>query len=255
MAGGRFKLSRAISDLGGGPVIMGIENNEKKVNLAVKLVGPQLVIYRDFYAKEWKQDLRSLDWVGGGPPCVWCSKAGGQSADDSRSVMIRFGAAEVADHFNADFADWEQPHEAAVLRGGAAIDDLDQSHSRCKKPMRRTPVIEGNEKGVEVVDNALLGGGSARLRLDRTLRDVGRDRVDWGSTEARALRNRPRVHPRRPRAGGVARPPHLRERLVHSAVVAAGHTRQADSGRGCYRKGGALLRFCVVSGAEDQVRD
>jgi hypothetical protein len=26
-------------------------------------------------------------------------------------------------------------------------------------------------------------------------------------------------------------------------------------GRGCYRKGGALLRFCVVSGAEDQVRD
>ena len=25
--------------------------------------------------------------------------------------------------------------------------------------------------------------------------------------------------------------------------------------RGCYRKGGALLRFCVVSGAEDQVRD
>ena len=25
--------------------------------------------------------------------------------------------------------------------------------------------------------------------------------------------------------------------------------------RGGYRKGGALLRFCVVSGAEDQVRD
>ena len=25
--------------------------------------------------------------------------------------------------------------------------------------------------------------------------------------------------------------------------------------RGCYRKSGALLRFCVVSGAEDQVRD
>ena len=30
VAGGRFKLSRAISELGGGPVIMGIENNEKK---------------------------------------------------------------------------------------------------------------------------------------------------------------------------------------------------------------------------------
>ena len=165
VAGGRLKLSRAIGDLGRGPVIMGIANNEKKANLALKLVGPQLVIYRDFYAKEWKQDLRTLDWVGGGPPCVWCSKAGGQSSDDSRSIMIRFGAAEVADHFEADFADWEQPYEAAVLRGGSAIDDLDQSHARCRKPMRRTPLIEGNEKGAEVVDNALLGGGSARLRL------------------------------------------------------------------------------------------
>ena len=52
MAGGRFKLSRAISDLGGGAVVMGIENNETKVNLALKLVGPQLFVYRDFYAKE-----------------------------------------------------------------------------------------------------------------------------------------------------------------------------------------------------------
>ena len=48
-------------------MVMGIENNEKKVNLALKLVGPQLGIYRDFYAKEWKQDLRTLDWYAHGP--------------------------------------------------------------------------------------------------------------------------------------------------------------------------------------------
>ena len=89
-----------------------------------------------------------MDWVGGGAPCAWCSKAGGQSADDSRSIMIRFGAAEVADHYAADFADWEQPYEAAVPRGGSAIDGLDQSHATCTKPMRRTPIIEGNDKGV-----------------------------------------------------------------------------------------------------------
>ena len=174
---------------------MGIENNEKKVNLAMKLVGPQLVSYRDFYANEWKQDRRTLDWVGGGPPCVWCSKAGGQSADDSRSIMTRFGAAEVADHFEADFADWEQPYEATVLRGSSAIDDLGQSHARCSKPMRRTPLVEGNETDAEVIDNALLGGGSARLGLCASYGDVGRDRADRGSTPAGALRYRSGVHP------------------------------------------------------------
>jgi len=65
--------------------------------------------------------------------------------------MIRFGAAEVADHYAADFADWEQPYEAAVPRGGSAIDGLDQSHATCTKPMRRTLIIEGNDNGAAVI--------------------------------------------------------------------------------------------------------
>ena len=59
----------------------------------------------------------------------------------------------------------EKPYEAAVLRGAAAIDDLDHTHARFAKPMRRTSAIEGNKKGAEVIGNALLGGGAARLRL------------------------------------------------------------------------------------------
>ena len=45
IAAGRFKLSRAISELGGGDVSVGVENNEKEVRLAFKLIGPELVIY------------------------------------------------------------------------------------------------------------------------------------------------------------------------------------------------------------------
>ena len=90
--------------------------------------------------------------------------------------------------------------------------------------MRRTPVIEGNEKGVELVDNALLGGGSARLRLDAHFETLDAIGLIGGGTTAGAFRYRPREYPRRSRAGGLTRPAHLREGLVHSSVVAAGLT-------------------------------
>ena len=46
-----------------------------------------------------------------------------------------------------------------------------------------------------------------------------------------------------------------RHRALSSAWWCDRSIARCDVSRAGYRKGGALLRFCVVSGAEDQVRD
>ena len=124
-----------------------------------------MIVHRCFYARTWAEGGLDADWVGGGPPCAWSSKAGAQREDDNRSKVFTQGTAKLADHCDADFADWEQPYEAALLREGKAIGDIDASHAQCRKPMRRTPLVEGTAKGVEVFGNAKAGGGSARIRL------------------------------------------------------------------------------------------
>ena len=165
LAGGRLKLRSALSDFSGCPIVRSIENNEQKVRFEKKIV-PGLIVHRNFYAREWASETLRADWVGGGPPCIWSSKAGAQREGGDHSTMFTQGTAEVADHYAADFADWEQPHEAALLRDGKAIDEMDAAHALCKKPMRRTPLIGGNAKRVEVLTmHAKAGGGCARIRL------------------------------------------------------------------------------------------
>lgn len=139
--GGRLKLSRALSSYSDCPVKGSIEYNEQQVKFEQRMAR-ELIVHRDFYAQTWAEDELDADWVGGGPPCVWSSKAGAQREDDERSQMFTHGTAEVADHCDADFADWEQPYEAALLREGKAIGDIGASNSQCRKPMRRTPLVE-----------------------------------------------------------------------------------------------------------------
>ena len=127
----------------GSPVVGLIENHPGKIKFLSKVL-PGVRICVDYYSHEYDNwPVWSVDWVGGGPPCVWCSSAGKQELSDWRSEMFRLGAARLAERFSALVADVEQPLESATLNGG----------------MSRTPKGE-----LAVHSNARDGGGAVRVR-------------------------------------------------------------------------------------------
>ena len=77
LAAGSAKLSRYMAKLGS-PVVGLIENHPGKI-LFLGEVLPGVQICDDYYSHSYEYwPVWSVDWVGGGPPCVWCSRAGKQ---------------------------------------------------------------------------------------------------------------------------------------------------------------------------------
>ena len=63
---------------------------------------PDIPICTDYYSHSYEEwSIWSVDWVGGGLPCVWCSRAGKQEFNDPRSEMFCFGTARLAKRFSA----------------------------------------------------------------------------------------------------------------------------------------------------------
>ena len=90
IAAGSAKLSRYMAQLGS-PVVGLIENHTGKIKFLNKVL-PGVRICADYYSHEYDNwPAWSVDWVGGGPPCVWCSSAGKQELSDWRSEIFRLG--------------------------------------------------------------------------------------------------------------------------------------------------------------------
>jgi hypothetical protein len=104
LAAGSAKLSRYMATLGS-PVKGLIENHDGKI-VSLEHCLPDIPICSDYYSHSYEEwSIWSVDWVGGGPPCVWCSRAGKQEFNDHRSGMFCFGTAK---RFSALVADVEQ---------------------------------------------------------------------------------------------------------------------------------------------------
>ena len=95
IAAGPAKLSRFMARLGL-PVVGLIEHHAGKIKFLDEVL-PGVPVCTDYYSHEYENwPLWSVDWVGGGPPCVWCSSAGKQELGDWCSEMFRFGTARLA---------------------------------------------------------------------------------------------------------------------------------------------------------------
>ena len=158
IAAGSAKFSRYMAQLGS-PVVGLIENHPGKIKFLNKVL-PGVRICVDYYSHEYEHwPVWSVDWVGGGPPCVWCSRAGKQEFNDPRSEMFCFGTARLAKRFSALVADVEQPLDATTLNDGEAVRKQDEEFARIG--MTRTP-----PEAYCVHSNARDGGGSVRVRVD-----------------------------------------------------------------------------------------
>ena len=143
----------------GSPVVGLIENHPGKIKFLSKVL-PGVRICVDYYSHEYENwPVWSVDWAGGGPPCVWCSRAGKQEFDDPRSEMFCFGTARLAKRFSALVADVEQPLDATTLNDREAVRKQDEEFARIG--MTRTP-----PEAYCVHSNARDGGGSVRVRVD-----------------------------------------------------------------------------------------
>ena len=87
-----------------------IENHDGKIAFLEHYL-PGVLICSNYHSRSYEEwPIWTVGWVGGGPPCVWCSRAGKQESNDPRSGMFCFGIAKLAKRSSVLVADVEQGH-------------------------------------------------------------------------------------------------------------------------------------------------